>query len=200
MGLTIKLSGNGLTIKDRYAKHYAKPSAIDRVLSKKHLVKRFGAFQEPPKDLLRDVQAIETYTARPLHQGPERGGLYDLYLEEMRRRNEAIREIKEKGQRAYQTAKDEWYKKKAEIKKIPMLAGDRQRVQNNVKLMETMEMEKIRKNTRSELDEIRNERPYTSWPYFGQSGWKFNRRGLEIFPRKRLFPASYRGWKTETGP
>lgn len=186
MGLTLKLSGNGLTIKDRYAKHYAKPSAIDRALSKKHLVERFGDFQEPSKNLLRDVQATETYSARPLQQGPERGGLYDIYLEEMRRRKEALREIKEEGQRTYRAAKDEWQKKKARIKKIPMLAADRQRVLNNAKIQETMELEKINGTTRGKLDEISKKQPYTSWVKFLQhQAGQGNETALAILRSKK---------------
>ncbi|MDL2226425.1 relaxase/mobilization nuclease domain-containing protein [Deltaproteobacteria bacterium OttesenSCG-928-M10] len=186
MGLTIKLSGNGLTIKDRYAKHYAKPSAIDRALSKKHLVEQFGDFQDPSKNLLRYVQATETYTARPLHHGSERDGLYDIYLEEMRQRKETIRAIKEEGQRAYRATKDEWQRKKAQIKKIPMLAADRQRVLNKAQTQETMALEKIREAARGKLDEIRKKRPFTSWARFLQyQAGRGNETALAILRSKK---------------
>jgi len=62
-GLLIKPSGNGLVIKDRYGKHSARASQIDRSMSKFNLEKIFGSYEAPAKDQLRDVPADEVYSA-----------------------------------------------------------------------------------------------------------------------------------------
>jgi hypothetical protein len=67
--LVIKPSGNGLAIRDRYGKHSAKASKIDRALSKASLEKLFGQYEAPTREQHQDIKAEEVYSAVPLHLG-----------------------------------------------------------------------------------------------------------------------------------
>ena len=186
IGLTLKLAGNGLRIKDRYGKHHVKPSALDRAFSKNHLENKFGPFQEPGKDLLHNTQAAETYTARPLHQGPDRDGLYDAFQTEMRQRKDSIEAIKKEGKRIYQASKDDWKNKKDQIKKIPMLSADRQRVLNSLKMRELDELQKLKERTNGELKSVREKMPYTTWVKFLQhKAGQGNETALAVLRSKR---------------
>jgi hypothetical protein len=56
-----------LTIKARYGRHGAKPSQVDRRLSKAGLEKRLGGYQPPGAQQLRDSTNLETYSAAPFN-------------------------------------------------------------------------------------------------------------------------------------
>jgi hypothetical protein len=76
-GLLIKPRGNGLVISDRFGKHSAKASEIDKSLSKAGLEKKFGLF-EAPNRILEEMKSDTAYTAAPLQIRADRGHLYEL--------------------------------------------------------------------------------------------------------------------------
>ncbi len=162
-GLILKPSGNGLTIKDRFGKHYAKPSQIDRSLSKGKLCERLGAFEEAVPNLFNSVKPIETYTALPLHQGPERDNLYAMFQDEMKRRQEALDEIKGESARRYADIKERWKLKRQEIKRLPMMKIDRQRLELSIKKREQDELGQMRAQMADARNKVRADIPYTSW-------------------------------------
>lgn len=162
-GLVLKLSGNGLTIKDRYGKHYAKPSRIDRSLSKGALASRLGDFEEATSHQLHTTQSQDTYSAIPLHQGPERDDLYNIFLEEMRQRKEALEAINQLSNDRYGHIKEQWRNKRETLTSIPMLRHDRQKLMLRLKQREQGELLKMRAEMADKRNKIRAEIPYTSW-------------------------------------
>lgn len=162
-GLLLKPSGNGLTIKDRHGKHYAKPSKIDRTLSRGTLAARLGPFVEAAADQVQSIRAIDTYSAIPLHQGPERDGLYELFQDEMKRRKEALESINKASGISYAEIKEKWANKRQAIKALPMLRHDRQRVLLKLKEREKADLQRMRTATAEKRNQVRVEFPYTSW-------------------------------------
>ncbi|MDL2226812.1 relaxase/mobilization nuclease domain-containing protein [Deltaproteobacteria bacterium OttesenSCG-928-M10] len=162
-GLTLKPSGNGLAIKDRYGIHSVKASALDRIFTKAKLEARFGQFQDPPPDLLRTVSADDRYNATPLHRGADRNGLYGLFQQEMAERKRRLDEISQENRTRYDAIKGRGSKKREEIKRIPMLRHDRQRVMERLREKERKEFNLLRSDISERRAAIREEFPYTSW-------------------------------------
>ncbi len=162
-GLSLVPAGNGLKIKDRYGKHHVKPSDIDRLWSKANLEARFGPFEAPSNELLQSVKADRRYEARPLQVNPERDGLYQDFLAEIAARRSALGAINHEGARLYEAHKEKWEQKRREIKLLPMLKADRQRVNLTLQNREREELAALRADVAMKRKEARAERPYTSW-------------------------------------
>ena len=162
-GLLLKASGNGLTIQDRYGKHQAKPSTIDRSLSKSRLAARFGPFVDADSGLIQSVESVARYTAAPLHKDPERGQLYATFQAEMAHRKEALSRINEDGAKLYVDCRRRWEDKRRATEKIPMLKHNRQRIRMELKKREQAELDKLRAETAAQRLAVRTEIPYTSW-------------------------------------
>jgi len=162
-GLMLKPSGNGLTIQDRYGKHRAKPSAIDRSLSKGELEVRFGQFKVADPVLLRTVKSVDAYTAAPLHQDSERNELYALFQADMVRRKETLSLINRESSSFYADCHSRWDKRRQAVETLPMLKHDRQRIRSKMKKREQAELEKLRSDISSRRNAVRTELPYTTW-------------------------------------
>lgn len=162
-GLLLKPSGNGLTIKDRYGKHRAKPSDIDRSLSKARLTTIFGPFVEADAKLLRTFKSAVTYTAAPLHLESERNDLYALFQSEMTSRKETLRQINDDSSHLYTDCRKRWDKKRRAVERIPMLKLDRQRIRMELKKREQAELDKLRAEIVAKRKAIREKIPYTTW-------------------------------------
>ncbi len=162
-GLSLVPAGNGLKIKDRYGKHHVKPSDIDRLWSKANLEARFGPFEATSNELLQNVKADHRYEARPLQVNPERDGLYQDFLTEIAARRSALAFINQEGERLYEAHKEKGEQKRREIKLMPMLKADRQRVNLALQNREREELAALRADVAMKRKEARAERPYTSW-------------------------------------
>lgn len=162
-GLLLKLSGSGLTIQDRFGKHRAKPSQVCRSLSKSGLEKRFGDYQSPSAEQLRDVLSLETYSAIPLHLGPERDNLYSIFQEELAWRKTVLQEITDESRASYGANKKKWGEKRERLKRVPMMKKDRDRLFLELKSREQKELEIIRAETSQKRNAVRALIPYTTW-------------------------------------
>ena len=162
-GLILKLSGNGLAIKDRYGKYSIKTSSLDRIFTKSKLETRFGPFQEPSPDLLRTVKTDDRYSAAPLHQGADRNELYTQFQSEMADRKRRLEEIRLENRTRYDAIKEKWDKKRQEIKKIPMLRHDRQRIMERLREKERNEFDTLYFAISEKRTAVRTDIPYTSW-------------------------------------
>jgi len=162
-GLVIKPSGNGLAIKDRYGKHSARASKIDRSLSKANLEKLFGQYEAPAREQHKDVKAEEVYSAVPLHLGPERDKLYAVFQEELAWRKSVLKEINEEGRAAYEANKEKWERQREKFRRVPMMKRDRERLYLELKKREQDDLDKIRAETARKRDTIRALMPYTTW-------------------------------------
>ena len=167
-GLLLKLSGNGLTIQERYGKHRAKPSSIDRSLSKKEMEARFGQFKTAEADLLRSVKPVDVYTAAPLHMGAERDGLYALFQADMGRRKDTLSRINSDSSHLYADCCDRWDKRRQAVEQLPMLKHDRQRIRLEIKQREQAELDKLRSDISARRNAVRAELPYTTWTKYLQ--------------------------------
>jgi len=167
-GLQLKISGNGLAIKDRHGKHAAKASAIDRGFSKVKLEARFGLFEDPAADLFQTVKTDTKYTAAPLLVSPERDNLYQIFQTEMATRRSALETINQDGARRYEAARIKWEQKRRELECLPMLKHDRQRARLELKARERAELEALRTEVAAKRQTAREERPYTSWKKYLQ--------------------------------
>ena len=185
-GLILKLSGNGLVIMDRYGKHRAKASALDRKVSKKNLESRFGHFEFPTPALLR-ISAHERFTAAPLHQGAENSSLYTEFQVDISRRKAAITDIQQEA--LYRIAKisDQVSHQKEKIKKVPMLRHDRRLVLETMRKKEREAIGQIREESKRRQDEIRKDIPYTTWVKFLQhKSIQGNETALAILRSKKV--------------
>lgn len=167
-GLMLKLSGNGLAIKDRYGKHSVKASSLDRIFSKAKLKSRFGPLQDPTPDMLRTVKADARYNASPLQHGANRSDFYTHFQTEMAERKRRLEEIRLESQIRCDAIKNKWNKKRQEIKNIPMLRHDRQRVIDRLRQNERLDYEHIRLGTGEKRAAVRVEFPYSSWSQYLQ--------------------------------
>ena len=166
-GLILKASGNGLAIVDRYGKHRAKASDLDRTVSKKHLEVRFGPFELPTPVLLQ-IPAQERFTAAPLHQGPERGDLYALFQDQMIKRKSTLEKIRQESRVSYDASDTKWRQKSEALKRIPMLRHDRQRFIGELKRKERDERAHLRLAAAEKRKAVQAEFPYTTWLKFLQ--------------------------------
>ena len=141
-GLTMKLAGNGLAIKDSFGKHSVKASDMERNWSKARLEKRFGPFEPPTPDMLKTVKAVGTYTAAPLSS--EREGLFSRFQEEKAARMAALEDIENARRLRYEAWRERWRRKKLEIKRLPMLKRDRQNLWREINQRERDELVALR--------------------------------------------------------
>ncbi len=168
LGLEIKRSGNGLAFQDRFGKHRAKASDIDRGLSKANLEKSLGPFCPPSQGLLLTVKAEKSYTAVPLHLGYERDNLYEQYKAELAQRKTDLESVKAIEKGAFQAIKTKWADKRKIINSYPMLPAHKMKLLHDIKIGEQTELEESRKIYRDKEKEIRKARPYSSWAKFLQ--------------------------------
>ena len=113
-GMEIKPRGSGLIVKNLRSEHAVKASALDRSLSLKHLEARLGAY-EPGQG---GSALFDEYAARPLHKGPERGGLFAEWKQIKARRTEliaAMRDLKEREKGVSAPIRRKWKDKRAEL-------------------------------------------------------------------------------------
>ncbi len=168
LGLEIKLSGNGLAFQDRFGKHRAKASDIDRSLSKANLEKSLGPFCPPSQELLRTVKAEKSYTAVPLYLGYERDNLYEQYKAELAQRKTDLESIKVAEKEAFKAIKTKWGDKRKIINSYAMLPAHKMKLLHDIKIGEQTELEQSRALHRDKQREIREARPYSSWAKFLQ--------------------------------
>ena len=162
-GLTVKLSGNGLAIADRYGKHKAMASKIDRTLSKSNLEKQFGPYEAPTREQHKEIKADEVYSAVPLHLGPERDKLYSIFKEEMEWRKTVLKEINEESRGKYDANKRKWDEKREHFRRVPMMKRDRDRLFLELKKKEQEDLDIIRAETNQKRNTVRALIPYTTW-------------------------------------
>lgn len=185
-GLVLKLSGNGLAIKDRYGQHAVKASDLGRNLSKSQLVKRFGSFQEPAPELLRTLKSEARYSARPLHLGPERGRLYETFQTDLAQRRERLEAIQREGRICQGASREHWAQKRLTFARLPMLNRDRQRVKLEIKKREAEDLSSLRAELAAKCQAVREEYPYTSWgKYLQYQATQGQETALAILRSKR---------------
>jgi hypothetical protein len=119
--------------------------------------------------LLKDIEAIKTYTAAPLQAGPEREELYRRFQEERTARKVALDEIEKAGRRRYADWREQWQRKKMEIKRLPMLRQDRQSLWREAAQREREELAALRAVTADERKVVRKTMPGVSWRAFLKS-------------------------------
>ena len=118
---------------------------------------------------MKDIEAIKTYTAAPLQAGPEREELYRRFQEERTARKAALGEIEKAGRRRYVDWREQWQRKKLEIKRLPMLRQDRQNLWREITQREREELAALRAVTADERKAVREARPGVSWRAFLKS-------------------------------
>ena len=165
-GLSLTLHGNGLIIQSHDGQHSIKASGFDRSISKPKLEKQFGAFMSVSPKLLKSDNSTDKYSAAPLHKGPDRGMLYDQFKAAMAKRQAALEEIDQQDARLFSICKLGWDKKRAEIKKTPMLRAHRQKVMKELKASENADRFALRKQMKQTRDAVRAQYPFNSWGKF----------------------------------
>lgn len=163
IGVQMEERGAGLSIKDSYGKHRATPSKIDRNLSKEKLEEKFGPFHAASPLLKKNVKREETYQALPLHQGPDRGNLYEEFKFEMAVRKSELERIKIEEGVAFQTIRQKWNDHRKSLQNRPMMYEHRQRLLLEMKIKEQEEMVGNRAELAEKRQTIREAIPYTSW-------------------------------------
>ena len=119
--------------------------------------------------MLKDISAVETYTAAPLQAGPKREELYSRFQEERTARKAALEEIEKAGRHRYADWRKQWQRKKMEIKRLPMLRQDRQSLWRETTQREREELVALRATTAGERKALREAMPGGSWRDFLKS-------------------------------
>lgn len=167
-GLGIKPHGAGLVVFDLHsARHTAKASAVDRVLSVKRLQERFGEFR--PYRSLRPIQEFSRYQAAPLHRAMERGERGKLFaafkagIETRKNRLEAVKEREDKELAAIHA---KWEAKRREIENMGIHKRNRRNLLALARKHEKEAIAKAKLALLPEREAVRREIPYTSWQDF----------------------------------
>lgn len=168
IGLEIKPKGNGLVVKDRFGKHAAKASDIDRSLSKSKMEKKLGSFIEVTPAQAAAINAETKYSAAPLHQEAQRDNLYAKFQAEMKQRKAALEAIKEQEGKIYKSNKSKWDEKRKSIEKYAMLPAHKRQLLESIKAREEAELANSRLTLTEQRKAIRESMPYTSWTKFLQ--------------------------------
>lgn len=188
LGLELKLSGNGLAIKDRFGKHHIKASDISRSLSKSQLVKKLGSFQAPTEEQSQ-IKAEAKYDRKPLHDYAEKDQFYAQFQSEMKQRKAVLEAIAAQEKEIYNSNKTKWEEKRKAVDNYAMLPADRRRVMQILKAEEDAELARHRISVSEQKKKVREAMPYTSWTKFLQhKAAKGNETALDILRSKRIQP------------
>ncbi len=163
LGILLEARGAGMTLKDRHGKHWEAPSKIDRNLTTAKLEEKFGPFQVASVDLLNDIKSEESYTAAPLHLGPDRNNLYEDFQTEMAIRKGELEKIKAEEGEAFQAIRQKWNEKRKIVQKYHMTYAHRQQLLLEMKIKEQEEIIANRGELAKKRQSIREAIPYTSW-------------------------------------
>ena len=161
-GLRLKLHGNGLAVTDNHGKTGLKASSLDRSLSKAKMEARFGLFQAPDRIFSPPEPAI-SYTAEPLHHGPERDKLYAQFQEEMNQRRSALADIERDYQAQYDKHLQIWQSKADDLRRRPIFRKDKKPLWVELRRLEKLALTKIRQEAAEKRKIVRQERPYSTW-------------------------------------
>jgi hypothetical protein len=198
MGMEIRPKGNGLVIKDRFGKHAAKASYIDRSLAKLQLEKVFGPFQEATQEQVTNIKAETKFTAAPLHQHEKTAELFAQYKAEMKRKHEALEDIKQREKEAYNSNKKVWDAKRKHLENYPMLASHRRERMQEIKAQEYAALMPHRIKFSDEKTAIWKEIPFTSWTKFLQHQAALgDETALDILRSKKLKPELSEAYSNE---
>jgi hypothetical protein len=164
VGMEAKPHGNGLVVKDLYADHAAKASAVDRALSLKKLESRFGEYR--PYRQLRPIQELSRYQAAPLHRSPERGELFARYRQGIESRKTRLAAVKEREDTALAAIRKQWADKRAEIEAMAIAKRNRRNLLTLARKHEAEAIAKARLSAQPERDAVRRDIPFSSWSGF----------------------------------
>lgn len=163
-GLEIRPHGNGLVIKDRNGKHAIKASSLDRSLSKKNLVRQFGAYIQPTPAEKRYPEA-ERYTAKPLQCEPDRGALYEGFKSGVTTRKAKLDDINNRAKVRLDAVRTRWAQERQKIAR-EFFGRHRVELLKVAHLHEAEHRIQVRKRINVEREKVRQESPYTSWTDF----------------------------------
>lgn len=163
-GMEIKPHCNGMVIKDRHGRHAIKASGLDRSLSLSMLTRRFGGYV-PPNLTMEQCPENETFIARPLHRGPERGRLYQEFQACIVSRKAALEGVANNEQKALESVRTTWSLEREKIHR-QFFGRNRYDLLKVARLREAERRVQVQKNANAKRDKIRMETPYTSWTDF----------------------------------
>lgn len=163
-GMEIKPHGNGLVIKDRLGRHAVKASGLDRSLSLAKMIRRFGAYV-PPGLATEEYPQNETFTAQPLHRGPERGGLYREYQASMVLQKAALSEVANREREDLESVRKIWSLEREKITR-QFFGRHRYDLLKVARLREAEHRLQVGKNARAKREAVGKEAPYLSWTDF----------------------------------
>ncbi len=165
-GLTLKLHGNGLVVRSLDSQQSIKASSLDRSISKAKLEKRFGLFQPPETSLGQSMKPTAEYTSAPLHQDPDRDGLYQQFQIGLSKRRSEMATLHQQEQRLYGLLAKPWDERYHAIRRMPMLRKQRREVMKTFNDKKRQELDVFRQTMKRKRDEVARRYPYTTWSRF----------------------------------
>jgi len=163
-GMEIKPHGNGLIIKDRLGRHAVKASGLDRSLSLTKLTRRYGAYV--PSGLAKEkYPQNETFTAQPLHRGPERGGLYQEFQASNALQKAILGEQANREREDLESVRKIWSLEREKITQ-QFFGRHRYDLLNIARLREAEHRLQMEINARAKREEVKKDAPYLSWTDF----------------------------------
>ena len=165
-GLVLKPAGNGLVIQDRFGSSAAKASAANPAWSKAKLENIFGPFVRLEVEFQKSVPALDSYAAAPLPSAPGKDGLFQSYQEAARQRKAALAEIEARSRLRFESWREKWKRKSLEIRRLPMLKKDRQRLCQELEVKARRELDELRAETKAIRLAVRKAHQPMTWRMF----------------------------------
>lgn len=163
-GMEIKPHGNGLVIRDRNGDLAIKASRLDRSLSLSKLTKRFGTYTRSGLTKEHNPEG-ERFTAKPLHQGPERGDLYREYQQGIEPRKMALEGLANSQVKELEALRATWNLERDKINR-QFFGRNRYDLLKIARLKEMEQRLQLQKRIRVEQEKARKDAPYASWTNF----------------------------------
>ena len=183
-GMEIKPHGGGLVIADRHnQRHTVKASAIDRSLSLKKLVEKFGPYL-PARDLEK-IPERTRYQNAPLHRSPELGALFAEYQQGIEKRKTSLATVKEQEDTTIAAIKEKWAAKRRELERLNIAKKNRRNLLQLARKHEAEETARAKLPFHHPREAIRGEVPFTSWNGFLQfKAYQGNETALAVLRSK----------------
>jgi len=161
-GLGIKARGNGLVVYNLDGKknEAMKASALDRCLSKKNLLDRFGEYEEPG-DL---PESVERYNRSPIQpQSTERDQLYEQYKNLMQKKQDRLDASRKQSAKNMQAVMDWADAERKVLDRRILPRSTKAKLRQLLNVEQRQAIEDVREAGNTSLQAIRKSYPCHNW-------------------------------------
>jgi hypothetical protein len=161
-GLGIKARGNGLVVYNLDGKknEVMKASALDRCLSKKSLLDRFGAYESPHER----TAPVERYSRIPIHpSSDERDQLYEQYKNLMQEKQDRLDASRKQSAKDMQAVMNWAAEERKALDRRILSRSIKTKLRQILNVKQRQYIENVREECDAALREIRKSYPCHNW-------------------------------------